>query len=142
MERRYRPAALPEHSFALIRTTGLIVHSSIRSATCRFCGGSLAAFIDLGMSPLFESYLDDDQLNAMEPFYPLTAHICPDCLLVQLQEYVAPKDIFSEYAYFSAYSDSWVDHARKYVEMVSKRFGLGSTSQVIELGSNDGYLLQ
>lgn len=112
------------------------------SATCRFCGGSLAEFVDLGMSPLCESYLAKDQLNAMEPFYPLTAHICQDCLLVQLQEYVAPKDIFSEYAYFSAYSDSWVDHARKYVEMVSKRFGLGSTSQVIELGSNDGYLLQ
>lgn len=122
---------------ALIDTTRMTT-----SGTCRFCGGSLAEFVDLGMSPLCESYLAKDQLNTMEPFYPLTAHICRDCLLVQLQEYVAPKEIFSEYAYFSAYSDSWVDHARRYVEMVSKKLSLGSASQVIELGSNDGYLLQ
>jgi C-methyltransferase C-terminal domain/Putative zinc binding domain/Methyltransferase domain len=109
---------------------------------CRFCGGSLAEFVDLGMSPLCESYLTKDQLNTMEPFYPLAARVCRDCLLVQLQEYVAPTEIFSEYAYFSAYSDSWLDHARRYVEAMSKRFALGSTSQVIELGSNDGYLLQ
>jgi 2-polyprenyl-3-methyl-5-hydroxy-6-metoxy-1,4-benzoquinol methylase len=68
--------------------------------------------------------------------------MCRDCLLVQLQEYVAPKDIFSEYAYFSAYSDAWLDHARGYVETVSERFGLGREGQVIELGSNDGYLLR
>jgi SAM-dependent methyltransferase len=109
---------------------------------CRFCGGSLAEFVDLGMSPLSESYLTIDQLNTMEPFYPLAAYVCRDCLLVQLQEYVAPKKIFSEYAYFSAYSDSWLDHARRYVEAMSKRLSLGSASQVIELGSNDGYLLQ
>ena len=95
---------------------------------CRFCGGSLAEFVDLGMSPLCESYLTKDQLNTMEPFYPLAAYVCRDCLLVQLQEYVAPKEIFSEYAYFSAYSDSWLDHARRYVEAISKRFALGSTS--------------
>ena len=109
---------------------------------CRFCGGPLAEFVDLGMSPLCESYLTEDQLNSMEPFYPLAAYVCRDCLLVQLQEYVAPEHIFSEYAYFSAYSDAWLDHARRYVETMTERLGLGPASQVIELGSNDGYLLQ
>jgi SAM-dependent methyltransferase len=109
---------------------------------CRFCGGSLAEFVDLGMSPLCESYLARDQLNSMEPFYPLAARVCRDCLLVQLQEYVAPEHIFSEYAYFSAYSDAWLDHARRYVETMTERLGLGTASRVIELGSNDGYLLQ
>ena len=71
---------------------------------CRFCGGSLAEFVDLGMSPLCESYLTSDQLNTAEPFYPLAAYVCRDCLLVQLQEYVAPEHIFSEYAYFSAWA--------------------------------------
>ena len=109
---------------------------------CRFCGGPLAAFVDLGMSPLCESYLAQDQLNSMEPFYPLAACVCSDCLLVQLQEYVAPEHIFSEYAYFSAYSDAWIAHARQYVEMITGRLRLGPTNHVIELGSNDGYLLQ
>jgi SAM-dependent methyltransferase len=109
---------------------------------CRFCGGSLAGFVDLGMSPLCESYLAQHQLNSMEPFYPLAAYVCRECLLVQLQEYVAPEHIFSEYAYFSAYSDAWLDHARRYVEMMTDRLGLGPASRVIELGSNDGYLLQ
>ena len=112
------------------------------SGNCRFCSGALAEFVDLGMSPLCESYLTKDQLNTMEPFYPLAAYVCRDCFLVQLQEYVAPKEIFSEYAYFSAYSDTWLDHARRYVETMSERLGLGPASRVIELGSNDGYLLQ
>jgi SAM-dependent methyltransferase len=94
------------------------------------------------MSPLCESYLAKDQLNSMEPFYPLAAYVCRDCLLVQLQEYVAPEHIFSEYAYFSAYSNAWLDHARRYVEIMTKRLSLGPASRVIELGSNDGYLLQ
>src|SRR5215831_3043530 len=102
----------------------LNVRSSIRAATCRFCGGSLAEFIDLGMSPLCESYLAKDQLNAMEPFYPLAVYVCRDCFLVQLQEYVAPEHIFSEYAYFSAYSDSWLDHARRYVATITEKLGL------------------
>src|ERR1700722_10185110 len=109
---------------------------------CRFCGGSLAEFVNLGMSPLCESYLAKDQLNSMEPFYPLAAYVCRDCFLVQLQEYVAPEHIFSEYPYFSPYSDAWLEHARQYVEMMIEKFGLGSKSRVIELGSNDGYLLQ
>jgi SAM-dependent methyltransferase len=112
------------------------------SAECRFCGGSLAEFVDLGMSPLCESYLAKDQLNSMEPFYPLAAFVCRNCLLVQLQEYVAPEHIFSEYAYFSAYSDAWLDHAWRYVETMTERLGLGPANRVIELGSNDGYLLQ
>jgi SAM-dependent methyltransferase len=110
--------------------------------SCRFCGGSLAEFVDLGMSPLCESYLAKEQLNSTEAFYPLAAYVCRDCLLVQLQEYVAPEFIFSEYAYFSAYSDAWLDHARRYVESMTGRLGLGPESRVIELGSNDGYLLQ
>jgi len=109
---------------------------------CRFCGGPLADVIDLGMSPLCESFIAKERLNSMEPFYPLVVHVCRECLLVQLQEYVAPDDIFPEYAYFSAYSDAWLDHARKYVELATARFDLGPTSRVIELGSNDGYLLQ
>ena len=113
-----------------------------RGVNCRFCGGCLTGLVDLGMSPLCESYLTSEQLNTMEPFYPLAAYVCRDCLLVQLQEYVAPERIFSEYAYFSAYSDAWLDHARRYVEAITERLGLGATSRVIELGSNDGYLLQ
>ena len=112
------------------------------AGNCRFCGGSLAEFVDLGMSPLCESFLTKDRLNAMEPHYPLAAYVCRDCLLVQLQEYVAPKEIFSEYAYFSAYSDSWLNHARQYVDTMSERLSLSSASCVIEIGSNDGYLLQ
>jgi len=112
------------------------------AAECRFCNGPLAEFVNLGMSPLCESFLTKDQLNSAEPFYPLVAYICRDCLLVQLQEYVAPENIFSEYAYFSGYSDAWLDHARRYVETMTAGLGLGPTSRVIEIGSNDGYLLQ
>src|ERR1700745_2729668 len=107
---------------------------------CRFCSGTLAEFVDLGMSPLCESYLARDQLNSMEPFYPLAVCVCRDCLLVQLQEYVAPEYIFSEAPFFSAYSDSCFDHARSSVETMTERLGLGPASRVIELGSNDGYL--
>jgi hypothetical protein len=110
---------------------------------CRFCAAPLRhTFVDLGMSPLCESYVPAERVNAMEPFYPLHARICERCLLVQLEEFVAPDEIFSEYAYFSSYSDSWVAHARAYVEMAIDRFGLGPHSLVVELASNDGYLLQ
>jgi SAM-dependent methyltransferase len=119
-----------------------VLHLMTYSATCRFCGGPLSEFVDLGMSPLCESYVAKEQLNSMEPFYPLAAYVCRDCLLVQLQEYVAPEHIFSEYAYFSAFSDAWLDHARRYVEIMTARLVLGPASRVIELGSNDGYLLQ
>ena len=111
--------------------------------SCRFCAAPLRhTFVDLGMSPLCESYVPAERLNAMEPFYPLHARICERCLLVQLEEFVAADEIFTEYAYFSSYSDSWVAHARAYVEMAIERFGLGPDSLVVELASNDGYLLQ
>jgi hypothetical protein len=111
--------------------------------SCRFCAAPLRhTFVDLGMSPLCESYVPAKRLSAMEPFYPLHVRICARCLLVQLEEFVAPEEIFSEYAYFSSYSDSWVAHARDYVEMAVVRFGLGADSLVVELASNDGYLLR
>ena len=94
------------------------------------------------MSPLCESFLTADQLNQMEPFYPLRADVCERCWLVQLERYVAPEAIFTEYAYFSSYSDTWVRHARDYTDMATERLGLGPGSLVVELASNDGYLLQ
>jgi hypothetical protein len=110
---------------------------------CRFCGTALRqTFVDLGMSPLCENYLSAAQLNQMEPFYPLRVFVCLNCFLVQLQEYVSPETIFSEYAYFSSYSDSWLAHARTYTEKMIHCLGLNSRSDVIELASNDGYLLQ
>ncbi len=112
-------------------------------ARCRSCGTPLrATFVDLGMSPPCESYLPPERLNAMEPFYPLHVRVCGDCFLVQLEEYVKPEDIFTEYAYFSSYSDSWLAHAEAYVDMAARRFGLHGGSRVVELASNDGYLLQ
>jgi 2-polyprenyl-3-methyl-5-hydroxy-6-metoxy-1,4-benzoquinol methylase len=99
-------------------------------------------FVDLGMSPLCESFLSGEQLNHMEPFYPLHAYVCDRCLLVQLQEYVSPSHIFSDYAYFSSYSDTWLQHASDYTSMIVKRLKLHRQHQVIELASNDGYLLQ
>jgi hypothetical protein len=94
------------------------------------------------MSPLCESYVPPERLDAMEPFYPLNVLVCDNCLLVQLREYVRAEEIYSEYAYFSSYSDSWLNHARRYVEMAIGRFGLGPQSLVMEVASNDGYLLQ
>lgn len=111
--------------------------------SCRFCGTELRhTFVDLGMSPPCESYRKPEQLNAMEPFYPLHVYVCEQCFLVQLQEYISPENIFSEYAYFSSYSDTWLQHAKNYTEMVIARFQLNEHSQVVEIASNDGYLLQ
>jgi SAM-dependent methyltransferase len=110
---------------------------------CRFCAATLQhTFVDLGMSPLCESYLTAAQLNQMEPFYPLHVYVCDRCFLVQLQEYVSPEHIFSDYAYFSSYSDSWLAHAKKYTDKMVERFGLSSSQLVVEVASNDGYLLQ
>ncbi len=94
------------------------------------------------MSPLCESYLSAEELNQMEAFYPLKAYVCGNCFLVQLGEYVTPEHIFTEYAYFSSFSDTWLKHSEKYANQVIERFQLGSKSKVVELGSNDGYLLQ
>jgi 2-polyprenyl-3-methyl-5-hydroxy-6-metoxy-1,4-benzoquinol methylase len=94
------------------------------------------------MSPLCQTHIAPEQLHEMEPFYPLHAFVCDECFLVQLQEFVAPASIFTEYAYFSSYSESWVEHARRYADMACERFGLGRSSKVMEIASNDGYLLQ
>jgi SAM-dependent methyltransferase len=117
--------------------------ATLRRGLCRLCHGPLTtSFIDLGMSPLCESFLRADEVDQMEPYYPLHVLVCGGCFLVQLQEYVKPEHIFTEYAYFSSYSTSWVEHARRYCEMIKARFGLSSKSQVFEIASNDGYLLQ
>ncbi len=113
------------------------------SPSCRLCGTPLTrTFVDLGMSPLCESYVSAEHLDETESFYPLHVRICESCLLVQLPAYVPGEDIFSDYAYFSSYSDSWVAHARRYAGLMTKRFGLGAGSLVTEVASNDGYLLQ
>jgi SAM-dependent methyltransferase len=114
-----------------------------KSQACRLCDGRLEhTFVDLGVSPLCESFLAADQLDAMERFFPLHVLVCGTCFLVQLREYVSPEHIFTEYAYFSSYSTSWVAHAKAYCEMIKDRLGLGASSLAIELASNDGYLLQ
>ena len=111
--------------------------------SCRLCGAPLTrTFVDLGMSPLCESYVSADHLDDAESFYPLHVRICESCLLVQLPAYVPGEDIFSDYAYFSSYSDSWVAHARRYAEQMTERLGLTRASLVTEVASNDGYLLQ
>src|SRR5256712_4927328 len=110
---------------------------------CRFCRALLRhTFVDLGMSPLCESYVSAERLDEMEPFYPLHVYVCDQCFLVQLREYVSPAVLFTEYAYFSSYSDSWLEHARRYVTAMVDRFALGPHSYVVEVASNDGYLLQ
>src|SRR2546421_9434680 len=110
---------------------------------CRFCGTKLEhTFVDLGMSPLCESFLPGDHLNQMEEFYPLHAYVCGNCFLVQLEAYVSPEHIFSDYAYFSSYSNSWLAHAKAYSSQMTDRFSLDKASLVVEVASNDGYLLQ
>jgi len=117
--------------------------ASPKSRGCLFCGTPLRrTFVDLGMSPLCESYRSEEQLQQMEPFYPLHVYVCERCFLVQLQEFVAPEEIFTEYAYFSSYADSWVEHMRRYADTIAPRLGLGEKSLVVEVASNDGYLLQ
>jgi SAM-dependent methyltransferase len=119
------------------------IPSSALAPTCRFCAAPLSrTFVDLGMSPLCQSHVEPDQLQESETFYPLHALVCEQCFLVQLRKFVQPAAIFSEYAYFSSYSSSWVEHARQYTEMAIARFGLTTDSRVVEVASNDGYLLQ
>ena len=112
-------------------------------STCRFCGAELRyTFVDLGMSPLCERIISADELNQMEPFYPLHVYVCEQCFLVQLEEFVSPEEIFTEYAYFSSYADSWLQHALKYTNLMIKKFNLNDKKHVVEVASNDGYLLQ
>lgn len=114
-----------------------------KPTTCRHCRQPLThTFVDLGMSPLCESFVAPDKLDAMEPYYPLHVLVCENCFLVQLKEYVTPEHIFSDYAYLSSYSTSWVAHAKEYCGMIKDRFRLGAESLVVELACNDGYLLQ
>ena len=115
----------------------------MKPSVCRSCGAGLKyTFIDLGMSPLANSYITPEQMNRMEPFYPLHVYVCEKCLLVQLEQFSTPQDIFSDYAYFSSFSDSWLAHARTYVDMIVDRFRLDRNSKVVEIASNDGYLLK
>lgn len=110
---------------------------------CRFCQNPLnTTFADLGMSPLANSYVPKEKLQHMEPFYPLHVYVCEKCFLVQLNEFQSPEHIFVDYAYFSSFSDSWLKHCKEYSDLMVKRFGLDSSSLVIEVASNDGYLLQ
>ena len=111
--------------------------------SCRLCGADLrTTFVDLGMSPPCESYLAEEDLDRAEVFHPLHVRVCDECLLVQLPAYIPAEDIFSDYAYFSSYSDSWVRHCERFVETAVERLGLDGDSFVVEVASNDGYLLQ
>lgn len=110
---------------------------------CRFCNNTVTQiFADLGMSPLANSYLKSEDLNGMEPFYPLRTFVCNECLLVQLEEFESPEHIFSNYAYFSSYSETWLNHVEDLASKTINRFELDKNSRVIEVASNDGYLLQ
>ena len=110
---------------------------------CRFCRAGLKrTFVDLGMSPLCETYPSAADLNRGEVYYPLHVYVCEQCFLVQLEEYEKPENIFSDYPYFSSFSDSWLRHAENYCEKMVSRFALGEQSLVVEVASNDGYLLQ
>jgi hypothetical protein len=112
--------------------------------SCRFCAHPLThTFVDLGSSPLCQRHIEPDRWNEMEPFYPLHARVCDQCFLVQLDEYVSPREIFADdYAYFSSFSTSWLDHAKRYADEMTRRLALGRHSRVVEIASNDGYLLQ
>jgi len=126
-------------------TTSLlpVTETAASFQACRFCGAGLqSTFVDLGMSPLCETYPSAADLNRGETYYPLHVYVCDRCFLVQLQEYETAENIFSDYAYFSSYSDSWLRHAEVYCEKMQSRFGLGEDSFVVEVASNDGYLLQ
>ncbi|HJX76087.1 MAG TPA: methyltransferase domain-containing protein, partial [Gaiella sp.] len=121
-----------------------VVRDAVPGATvCRHCAAPLRlTMVDLGKSPLCQTVLTDDELERGEAFYPLHVRVCEQCWLAQIPELAAPEEIFTEYAYFSAYSDSWVEHARRYVDEMCERLSLGPDSLVVELASNDGYLLQ
>ena len=113
------------------------------SVICRFCQTTLKyIFVDLGLSPLANSFIDVKKEKLCEKYYPLHAYVCDKCFLVQLEEFETPENIFSDYIYFSSYSDSWLTHSKEYVDKIIHRFLLDETSRVVEVASNDGYLLQ
>ena len=110
---------------------------------CRFCKSDLKiVFADLGMSPLANSFIKSNESNLSETFFPLKTFVCDNCFLVQLGEFKSPRDIFKNYAYFSSFSKTWLEHANEYVELLVNRFNLNKKSLVVEIASNDGYLLQ
>lgn len=114
-----------------------------QAGRCRLCETPLVhTFVDLGMSPLANAFIRPENYQAMEPFYPLHVYVCGSCFLVQLQEFESPQHIFSDYAYFSSYSESWLRHAQAYTEQMIRRFGYNASHQVMEIASNDGYLLR
>jgi hypothetical protein len=116
---------------------------SIKNLNCRFCGEPLeSTFADLGLQPLCENYLSANQLTNMEPYYPLHVYFCKKCFLVQLQESITPQEMYNKYSYFSSSSKGWLKHCESYADMITNKLGLNSDSQVIEVASNDGYLLQ
>ena len=124
-------------------TTSAPLEQAAEVKPCRFCGTGLRrTFVDLGMSPLCETYPAETELNRGEVYYPLHVQVCEKCLLVQLEEYETPDKIFSDYPYFSSFSDSWLRHAEQYCRRMVSRFGLGAQSFAVEVASNDGYLLQ
>jgi hypothetical protein len=113
------------------------------TSNCRFCKTPLkTTFVDLGMSPLSNAFIKGEDISSMERFYPLHAFVCESCFLVQLEEFESPEAIFSDYVYFSSYSESWLEHSRRYVDQMVERFKFNSASFVVEIASNDGYLLQ
>lgn len=113
------------------------------TAACRFCSTPLdRTFCDLGMSPLSNAFIKPADVHRLEPFYPLHAYVCTNCLLVQLEQFETPAHIFSDYVYFSSYSDTWLAHAHQFAAKAIREFGLNAQSLVIEAASNDGYLLQ
>jgi SAM-dependent methyltransferase len=110
---------------------------------CRFCGAALEhVFVDLGMSPPSNALLTSERLTKMERYYPLKAFVCSRCFLVQLEEFESPQEIFSDYAYFSSYSTTWLEHCKRYAGETIDELRLGSGHRVVEIASNDGYLLQ
>ena len=116
---------------------------AVATNPCRFCGANLRqTFVDLGMSPLCETYPAPADLNRGETYYPLHVYVCEKCFLVQLEQYESAESIFSDYAYFSSYSDSWLKHSENYCNKMIGRLGLNDQSFVVEVASNDGYLLQ
>jgi hypothetical protein len=130
-------------TLAEIKELNAIATPSNNSCSCRFCGTPLKhTLVDLGMSPLCESFLSVEQHNQMEPFYPLHVYVCDNCYLVQLEQYVSPDHIFTEYAYFSSYAVTWLQHVKAYTDLMVERFHLNNESHVVEVASNDGYLLQ
>ncbi len=119
------------------------MNNNVTAGKCRFCQSPLEqTFVDLGMSPLCQDHVKPEELKRMEPFYPLHAYVCSNCYLVQLEEFVAPSEIFNDYAYFSSYSDSWLQHAKNYADKITERLEIGAEHLVAELASNDGYMLQ